>query len=1198
MFHLMIASANSAGDRWAGWVLAASLDAGLLLAVIGLVWFAIRDRVAPQVGYCLFLLVPLKLLMPVVVTVPAPIAQWAPSSLASSWFKRTAWAETFESQRPVRGQVTALEMDEPALDGPSVAQRSRTLPVVADGHQPDAPARARSAWPVRPAARSSVDTVTQEPRLSASGTLFLGWLVAVLVLLGWFAAAQRRFRARLKHISPLDVSGLAVDLGDLCRRAGTAPSIRLVECDRIAAPSVWGIARPTMILPQGICASLTAEQLQWVLLHELAHVRRHDLILVALQRFAGILHFFNPVAWIANRVITQLREYACDDVAVGLSDASAVESGEAFVRILRQAGAGARGLQGALGVFGLDSRACCLRRVRRLLDAERPIRTAPGLWSLWGLILLAIAAAPHLRAAGDATAPQEPPKESLTKKQAVPKADPNVSANPKGALASDGHEFELLVVGPGGKSIPEATVELAANPIPTAAEIKKGKFLRRESYRALVAADADGRIVVARRWGQTAFTVYITIPGYGPYWAGWTSTEHAEPIPRRFTAELEPAWSVGGIIVDADAKPVANVEIHPSIEFKKRPGELAQLHIGEKVMTDTAGRWRFDSVPVSMREVHAFIDHPKFSPIRRSLTRREFGIEPAREPSSRIVLERGLTVSGTVTDDSGKPIPGALVRTQSLNAIREAKTGPDGRYHLVGCEPRAVRIVVSAKGRALDMKELNIEPGMGPLDFQMKPGGTVRVRVLDEHGKPVPKARIFFQRWRGPISYFEFRHVNQYADESGVWVWHEAPLDELRADICPPGGMQLSEQPLIAREAEYVFRVPGVLVVSGNVTDAVTKEPIKEFRVVPGGRYNRDQMHWNRRESYVATGGHYEIRRTRGDFANLIRIEADGYQSAVSRDIKNDEGTIAIDFELKRGTNVAGKVVTPGNLAAAGAKVALGVAGSQIDVRNGDIDDRSTDCERVETDDAGRFHFSAQDKDFQLVITHSSGFAHITSTPDWELTRIIRLEPWCRVEGTFRIGKTTAANVPIALDVVGLGSYGRDVPSIFTQHEAITRADGRFVFERVLPGAGRIGRGITLFVKEGATEVTSSCKIAASFPAGKTVHIDLGGTGRPVLGKLLPPEGISEKVRWSFALVNVSPQAAGARAEGPYFTATVDRDGGFRIDDVPAGDYSLSAQFYQQGRGFLRDHRFTVPASDNNLAAPPVDLGTLKLENR
>ena len=90
-------------------------------------------------------------------------------------------------------------------------------------------------------------------------------------------------------------------------------------------------------------------------------------------------------------------------------------------------------------------------------------------------------------------------------------------------------------------------------------------------------------------------------------------------------------------------------------------------------------------------------------------------------------------------------------------------------------------------------------------------------------------------------------------------------------------------------------------------------------------------------------------------------------------------------------------MVTPRNLPAVGAKVALGVAGSQINIKNGDIDDPINVTVREKTPTTtGRFHFPAQDKDFQLMITHPSGFAHIKSTPEWELTRIIHLEPWCQ----------------------------------------------------------------------------------------------------------------------------------------------------------------------------------------------------------
>ena len=138
------------------------------------------------------------------------------------------------------------------------------------------------------------------------------------------------------------------------------------------------------------------------------------------------------------------------------------------------------------------------------------------------------------------------------------------------------------------------------------------------------------------------------------------------------------------------------------------------------------------------------------------------------------------------------------------------------------------------------------------------------------------------------------------------WVWHEAPLDEFAADICPPDGMELELQPLIARPEEYVFRTSPLLDVSGKVVDAVTKAPIKRFRVVTGFRSTEKEMHYARGENYIASDGHYRLKRDRADF-DIVRIEADGYQPANSRDIKSDEGTISIDFAL-----IAGKMSPDG----------------------------------------------------------------------------------------------------------------------------------------------------------------------------------------------------------------------------------------------------------------------------------------------
>jgi beta-lactamase regulating signal transducer with metallopeptidase domain len=818
---------------------------------------------------------------------------------------------------------------------------------------------------------------------------------------------------------------------------------------------------------------------------------------------------------------------------------------------------------------------------------------------------------------------------------------PATEPKKKGPSKKEPQRFELLVRGPDGLPVPHASVELRTRPFPTVEQIVVGKFIRASTYGPFVQTNAEGRLVLELPKKPIRFNVSIKTAGYGPYWASWNSEKHPQSIPSQFVADLDAGWSVGGVVVNDSGQPVEGIEVHPSVNFKKRPGDTDQLGVGTRIVTDSNGKWRFDNVPVSKNDIHVAVSHPDYQPLRRRLSRNAFEVKRDAAPTGHIELKRGMTVSGTVTDETGDPIEGALVRTKFHNDIRKAKTDKRGVFRLVACEPRMARIVVSAKGRATDMQEVRVDPDMAPINFSMKPGGKIRVRVVDEQGNGIPKARIFFQRWRGRIDYFEFDHVSQYADENGVWEWNEAPLDEFKADICRPGGMQLSKQSLIAREEEFVFKPPRALVVSGSVADARTKEPIKKFRVIPGLRNSdpRIGMNWLRGDSYEASDGEYRIRSKRGYPAHLVRIEAEGYKVAISRDIMTDEGDVEFDFELQPAKDIVATILTATGEPAAYAKIALGIAGSQINIKNGDIDQGSTYATRLDAAADGRFSIPARDEPFQLVITHRYGFAHLKSAEE-PIPRRLTLTPWARVEGTFRVGAQPAPNVVLTNFAEGIHSYGDDVPNIFTQYDVMTGKGGRFVFKRVFPGSGRIGRRILLMVDEGATEVISSQRVSAEFIAGKTTTLDLGGTGRPVVGKLAPPANYSDRVLWNFALLHIRadlkpPQtpkmpadvqedpdqrktwwdAWRATDDGkawtsaykayqqlslkyPYITASVDRDGSFRIDDVPAGNYVLGVNFSKKAAGTLSGHRFSVPPVEEGRTGEPLELGTLTLDKQ
>lgn len=98
-------------------------------------------------------------------------------------------------------------------------------------------------------------------------------------------------------------------------RLRAAPVLKQVET--LVVPKVVGLLRPTILLPASALSGLTTAELEMILAHELAHVRRADLWVNLVQRIAEAVLFFNPPLWLLNRRISTLREYCCDELACG-----------------------------------------------------------------------------------------------------------------------------------------------------------------------------------------------------------------------------------------------------------------------------------------------------------------------------------------------------------------------------------------------------------------------------------------------------------------------------------------------------------------------------------------------------------------------------------------------------------------------------------------------------------------------------------------------------------------------------------------------------------------------------------------------------------------------------------------------------------------------------------------------------------------
>ena len=106
---------------------------------------------------------------------------------------------------------------------------------------------------------------------------------------------------------------------ELAHILGVKMPVRLLESELVKVPLVAGFLKPIILVPIGLLANLPAGQVEAILLHELAHIRRRDFLVNLVQSFAEILFFFNPaVLWLSS-LLREEREHCCDDMAIAVT---------------------------------------------------------------------------------------------------------------------------------------------------------------------------------------------------------------------------------------------------------------------------------------------------------------------------------------------------------------------------------------------------------------------------------------------------------------------------------------------------------------------------------------------------------------------------------------------------------------------------------------------------------------------------------------------------------------------------------------------------------------------------------------------------------------------------------------------------------------------------------------------------------------
>jgi beta-lactamase regulating signal transducer with metallopeptidase domain len=335
-----------------------SFAAGVLVLLVLAAQRVFRKQLAPRWHCALWLLVIARLL------------PFSFSSDVSLFNFMPRWGQTSGSDERAPA-ASAIEFSAvPSMSPPLAAFAPETAPAAAP---PVTRAEPSASWIAR---------VKENPATA----LFCFWLAGVVVLAGCVIHSALALARATARAPAVDDGAVLARLRACCDAMGVRSIPMLVETAAITTPAVHGLVRPRVLLPPGFTAAFSANEQRFVFLHELAHVRRHDLWVNWLVTALQVLHWFNPLVWFAFARWRIDREIACDAAALEAAGPASHRSyGETMLRLLENFALPRRG-PGLVGI--LEDNRQLHRRMKMIADftpARRPF-VAIGLLAILGLI--------------------------------------------------------------------------------------------------------------------------------------------------------------------------------------------------------------------------------------------------------------------------------------------------------------------------------------------------------------------------------------------------------------------------------------------------------------------------------------------------------------------------------------------------------------------------------------------------------------------------------------------------------------------------------------------------------------------------------------------------------------------------------------------------------------------------------------------
>ncbi|MGI9429938.1 MAG: hypothetical protein ACR2NM_14855, partial [Bythopirellula sp.] len=687
--------------------------------------------------------------------------------------------------------------------------------------------------------------------------------------------------------------------------------------------------------------------------------------------------------------------------------------------------------------------------------------------------------------------------------------------------------LEVKVVDAEGKPLPDVEVDVKidsmAFPMPT---------------------DDEGMISLNVPGGSNSrLRIHVKHADYVTETASWRG---GNSIPEEYTIKLAKGIAIGGIVHDEKGKPIDGVEIHTQLMQTDTDSASTRVTGSTRVTsesvqlakTDQDGRWKAQVKDAPDKKLRLKLIHEDY--LSQASFEERATWDELRQLDHVLTLEDGLQLVGTVTDPAGNPIEGAIRyigqhRYENDSEKKTTRTDADGNYmfsnaqltsRTVGSYLRAGSMVVTvaAEHWAPELRLVQVESDMQPVDFQLQQGKSLKLLVTDVDDVPVAGANVVANQWRQyqtlPKSLYDGK-----TNSEGIWQSDSMPADPVHFSIAKQGYMRADAQNIRADGKQHKLVMPWPLIVAGKVVDAESGLPVEAFNVVQGIDWgnNNQPIHWERYNNKQGRDGKYRTEFSYPREGHYVRIEAEGYRPEVSRLIRDEEGEVTINFQMEEGTGPSGVVTTADGKPASGAELLIATPTEPVHIYNGHAqqhEGRPT----AQADEQGKYQLPFfEASEIKLVCRHDAGFAMLTGK-ELQASTNITLTAWASLEGRALVGDKPLVDETIQLFFQR--AYVHNQPNVSWSYNAQTDSEGNFKFDQVISGEAVVSR----IVKIGGSSrhgmmSTQTHSEQAILQPGKQTQVRIGGVGRTVRGQVKVPETYKKTPNWERGWVQMAAQS-------------------------------------------------------------------------